>query len=168
MLYKEMIQLKNKCFLFFVIMEVVIIIAGFFMYFMFELSFDTSLLIVMMLSAVNLVRYISRYKVLKHRIIGSKVIYSDPTHLMPYPDKFTSNTEVISDVVKSYWYKKFQIPAHFVEFKEGRQVYLYKKLCKEEVGSTFTVIDIHEFSYALIEDQDRKKRLAHLKQLSKA
>lgn len=168
MLYNEMTQLKKKVFLFFMILETAIILAGFFMYFVLEFHVNNILLLVVSLTLVNLTRYILRYKHLKKRVIGTKVIFTDPSHIMPYPDKFTSNTEVISDVVKSYWYKKYQIPAHFVEFKEGRKVYLYKKLCEEEIGSIFTVVDIHEFSYALIEDQDRKKKIAHLKQLSKA
>lgn len=163
-----MIYLKNRVFIWFIALETAILIVGFLMYVVLQFHLNNIILIVATLTLINLTRYILRYKHLKRRVIGAKVIFSDPTHDMPYPDKFTSNKEVISDMMKSYWYKKFQIPAHFVEFKEGRKVYLYKKLCKEEVGSTFTIVDIHEFAYALIEDQDRKKRLAHLKQLSKA
>ena len=103
---------------------------------------------------------------LKKSLIGKEIILISTDASIPYPSKFKCKSSTIGKIVKSYGYKNHQIPESFVEFMEGRTVYLYKKADQDEAHTSYKIIDIHHFKYVLIEDETKKKKITHLKNIA--
>jgi hypothetical protein len=162
MLYKDSIKKRLKILtthlLFLLMVTILVFYIGFnnpdfFWYLL------ASFIIVLIIQATV---FIVNVKNIKKHLIGKTVKVMNLDNDIPYPRKFKDDFVQLSDIIKSYRYKNHQIPENFIEFKEGRTLYPYKKLTEINTNETYIVLDIHHLKYALLEDNAKKKQIVHL------
>jgi hypothetical protein len=105
---------------------------------------------------------LSKIDKLKKTLVGLNVHFVSLDNHIPFPQKFRDKLSGVSGITKFYRYKKYQIPSSFVEFKEGHTVYLYQKLEESCGNEPYTILEIHEFQYVLVQDCNHKKKIVHL------
>ncbi len=166
MLFETICKKKNKIMISH--LTVSILLAGLLVYLIIEPRVQsilpgalTSLLLVFVILSI-----LSQIVKLKKSLIGKDVVLISHDASIPYPSKFKCKSTTLGKIIKSYGYKSHQIPESFVEFMEGRTIYLYKKADQDEGSSNYKIIDIHQFKYVLIEDETKKKKITHLKNIA--
>jgi len=118
-----------------------------------------------MMFTISLLNHIGK---LKKTLVGLNVNVVSSNNHIPFPQKFRDKLSSVSEFTKYYRYRKHQIPTSFVEFKEGNTVYLYQIIeepCEKEV---YQIIEIHDFQYVLVQDNNKKKKIVHLGNLRAA
>jgi hypothetical protein len=67
----------------------------------------------------------------------------------------------VGEIFKSYRHRKHWIPDYFIEFREGRTLYLYP-LVQGITNESYTILKVNKFQLALVLDESNKKRIIHL------
>jgi hypothetical protein len=162
MIYKDSIKKRSKILTTHILFLLMVTILIFYLGFNNPQIFLYLLLSYLVIFIVQIIVLIINIKNIKKQFIGKTVKVINLNNDIPYPRKFKDDFVQLSDIIKSYRYKNHQIPENFIEFKEGRTLYPYKKLTEINKDETYIVLDIHHLKYALLEDNTKKKQIVHL------
>lgn len=168
MLYESVSNRKQKIFkshIFFLIAPTIALGIVIYLYPENLLLWTMSYVAFSMMFAISLLNHIGK---LKKALVGLNVHVVSSDNRIPFPQKFRDKLSPVSEIMKYYHYKKHQIPSSFIEFKEGKTVYLYQKIEEPCGDESYQILEIHDFQYALVQDNNNKKKIVHLGNLRAA
>ena len=98
---------------------------------------------------------------IKNTLKHKKIKMHQEFFMIPYPQKFIDHMVEVGEIFKSYRHRKHWIPDYFIEFREGRTLYLYP-LVQGITNESYTILKVNKFQLALVLDESNKKRIIHL------
>lgn len=153
--------------LFFVFIELMMLLVFAFICISFEDLFSEGLMILIIGSLGLWIVTIFRIRETYKKFISNKTFrVISVEQKLNYPLRFHKSLTIPLFIWgKAYLHKKMLIPKSFIGFSEGRRVYPIKELSEIPFNNHVEILYIHQGYAALIQDKDQKKYLIHLDNL---